>query len=282
MIQLSVRNHKGELLKLTDSAFADVINIIGLNPTPANLILTELAGVDGARYNSGRRQQRNVVITLAYRPPIENNRNAIYKYFPTNTAVRLYLVSESRNVYIDGYVESNEVELFSQNEQSQISVICPDPYFRSAKKNDVNFSSTISLFQFPFSIPAEGVEFSKVVKVSTVVINAGDISTGAIFTLSARASQILNPVIYNNTTNEYFGLDIALDQGDTVIINTHRGNKSVILIRDGVATNILADRKSGSKWLQLAAGENEISYSCDEGAENLDVNIVTEACFEGV
>lgn len=282
MIKVSVENHKGEKLELTDSAIADVINITGLNPTTANLIFTDLAGVDGARYNSGKREKRNIVLTLSYKTPVEYNRNLIYKYFPTNTAVKLYFETDSRSVYIDGYVEANEVELFTLNEQSQISIICPDPYFKDTNTTDVNFSNTISLFEFPFSISAEGVEFSKIVKVSSVVINAGDISTGAIFTLTARTSQILNPVVYNKTTNEKFGLNIDLEQGDVITINTHSGRKSVTLTKDGTTTNILSARQTGSKWLQLVAGENEISYLCDEGASNLDVNVTTEACFEGV
>ena len=282
MIKVTVENHKGERLKLTDSELADVINITGLNPTAANLIFTDLAGVDGARYNSGKREKRNIVIVLSYKPPIEINRNLIYKYFPTNTAVRLYFETDSKSVFIDGYVETNEVELFTQNEQSQISIICPDPYFKSTNTIDVDFSNTISLFEFPFNIPVEGIEFSEIIKVSNVVINAGDISTGAIFTLTARTSQILNPVIYNNTTNEFFGLNVDLMQGDVITINTHSGRKSVTLLHNGEVKNILSTRQSGSKWLQLIAGENEISYSCDEGAANLDVNVVTAACYEGV
>lgn len=283
MINVTVVNDKNEKLQLTNSEFVDVINITGLNPTTSSLIFTDVSGVDGARFNSGRRGKRNIVITLSYKPPIEANRNAIYKYFITNTLVRLYFETDSKSVYIDGYVEANEVELFTNNEQSQISIVCPDPFFKNTDTINVNFSNTISLFEFPFSIAAAGVEFSKIIKVSNVVINAGDISTGAIFTLRARTSRILNPVVYNNTTNEFFGLNVDLMEGDVITINTHSGKKSVTLKHsNGTSENIIADRQSGSKWLQLVSGDNNISYGCDEGAENLDVNVLTTALFEGV
>lgn len=282
MITIIAENYKGEQIQLTDSALFDVINVTGLNPVKADLIFTDLAGRDGARYNSGRRPKRNIVLTLVYKAPIEDNRNLIYKYFPTNTFVRLYFKTESKDVYIDGYTEANEVGLFTKQEQSHISIICPSPYFRDTEQIDVDFAKTISLFEFPFAIAEEGIEFSRIERASSIVINAGEISTGAIFTLTALTSQILNPTIYNHTTNEYFGLLVDLEQGDVIEINTYAGEKSATLRRDGVITSIVSARSEGSKWLQLAAGENEISFSCDEGASNLSVKVQSAACFEGL
>ncbi|MCB6616072.1 phage distal tail protein [Ruminococcus sp. 210702-SL.1.03] len=282
MISVSVENYKGEKLQLTNSEYFDITNVTGLNPQTASIIFTELAGMDGSRYNSGRIPKRNIVITLCYKPPIEENRNMIYRFFAPNSAVRLYFETDSKSVYIDGYTEANEVGLFTRSQQSQISIICPNPYFKSAAGINVNFSDTISLFEFPFSIPAAGIEFSKITKRSNVVINAGEIATGAIFTLTARTSQILNPKIYNNTTNEFFGLDVDLDAGDVVTINTNAGEKAVMLRHNGAISNIISSRQSGSKWLQLISGENEISYSCDEGAENLAVNVRSAACYWGL
>lgn len=282
MLKVIAENYKGEQIELSNNPCFELLNVEGLNPTPASLAFTELAGIDGARFNSGRRTKRNIVITLAYNPPIEANRNLVYKYFPTKTPVKLYFATESRNVYINGYTETNEVAFFTRNEQSVLSIICPNPYFRSNEKINVDFSNTINLFEFPFAIDEAGIEFSEIIKVSNVIVNAGDISTGAIFTLTARTSQILNPVIYNNTTNQYFGLNVDLMQGDVITINTNAGEKSVTLTQDGVTTSIVNARQSGSKWLQLIAGDNEISYSCDEGAENLSVNVVSAACYEGL
>lgn len=282
MINVIVENYKGEKIQLTNSDLCDVINITGLNPVTANLIMTDLAGTDGSSYNSGRIPRRNIVITLSYKAPIENNRNRIYDHFPINKKLRLYFKTETKNVWIDGYTEANEVGLFSKSEQSQISIICPFPFFRSGDEIDVDFSGTVALFEFPFAIEAAGIEFSRIERRSSVVINAGQISTGAIFTLTARTSQILNPTIYNETTNEYFGLLVDMDQGDVITINTFKGEKSAILRRGGVETNVVGRRSIGSKWLQLAAGENELSYSCDEGGENLSVKIMSAACYEGL
>ena len=282
MLTVIAENYKGEQMQLTNSDLFDVINVAGLNPVKGNLIMTDLAGTDGASYNSGRIPRRNIVITIAYRPPIETNRNLIYGYFPINKKIRLYFKTETKSVWIDGYTEANEVGLFTKSEQSQISIICPNPFFKSSEEIDVDFSGTIALFEFPFAIEAAGIEFSRIERRASVVINAGQISTGAIFKLQARTSQILNPTIYNETTNEYFGLLVDMDQGDEIIINTFTGEKSVILRREGVETNIIGRRSSGSKWLQLVAGDNILSYSCDEGAANLSVKVLSAACYEGL
>lgn len=282
MISVVVENYQGEKLQLTGNKNFELSHIDGLNPPTASIVLTDLAGMDGAIFNSARLPKRNIVLTIVYQPPIEENRNLIYKYFPVKAPLRLYFETETKSVWIDGYTEANEVGLFSKSQQSKISIVCPNPYFKDGNEIDVDFSNLLSLFEFPFTIDAEGVEFSSIERASSTIVNMGTVSTGAIFTLTATTSQILNPTIYNETTNEYFGLNVDMDQGDIIVINTHKGEKSAILKKDGTITSVVGSRSSGSKWLQLAAGENKISYDCDEGSAGLQVSIQTTINYEGL
>lgn len=282
MYEVSVENHLGERLDLSTSPSYDVLKIDGLSPPPATLNFSTMANFDGGKFNSGQLETRNIVFTIKIYPDVEENRIGLYKYFPLKKSVRIYYKNDRRDVYIDGIVETVEIDPFSINETAQISIICPDPYWKESTESRLNFSNVINLFEFPFSIPAEGIEFSKIQKLTTVFFNNGEVETGITIEFQATASQILNPRFINRTTQEYFGVNIDMAEGDLIRINTRRGEKSAILIHDGTETNIIGNRQTGSTWVQLAGGVNELSYECDNGAQNLIVRVYTHVLYGGV
>lgn len=282
MYSLIVENEKGEHLSLTDNINFDVLSVTGTNPPTAAINTVNVAGLDGSRFNSSRVEQRNIVITLNIHHPIEANRLTLYNFFRVKRWVKIYYQNSRRNVYIEGYVESFENNPWTQLQQPQISIICPQPFWLSTVDTTVNFSNSNALFEFPFSIPSEGIEFSTLENLTTAVVNVGEIETGGIITFYATENQIINPKFYNLTTQKYFGLDFDMNQGDLITVNTQKGEKSVTLLRDGVTTNILNDRTEGSTWLTFEPGENELSFEADEGAANLEATLTITQKFEGV
>jgi phage-related protein len=280
--RLIVENETGNQLELTNNRAYDILEIAGTNPPPAAINTVNVAGMDGSRFNSSRVEQRNIVITLNIQQPIEVNRLNLYKFFRAKRWVKLYYRNSHRNVYIEGYVESFENNPWSQLQQPQISIICPQPFWLATTKKSVNFSKSNALFEFPFSIPSEGIEFSTLEQIATATVDVGEAETGGIIYFYATTNQILNPKIYNNTTQEFFGLDFDMYQGDLITVNTQKGEKSVTLLRDGVTSNILDDRTEGSTWLQFTAGLNELSIDADEGVENLKASLSVVQKFEGV
>lgn len=280
--KLTVENENGEQLQLTNSTAYDVLKIDGLNPPSANINTSKIAGIDGAIFNSSVVDLRNIVITLNIKSAIEENRQQLYKYFRVKRKCKLYFANDNRNVFIEGYVETFETDLFGMTQQPQISIICPSQTFKSVEELIIEFSNSISLFEFPFTIPKAGIEFSKIQTWTTRYIDAGDVETGITIKLISKGTQINNPTIYNRTTQEYFGLNVTMGEGDVIIINTSVGEKSAMLTHNGVVTNILSKRTSGSKWLQLMPGENEISYDAEEGADNLNVSVSVVHKYEGV
>lgn len=282
MFTLIVENENHERLELTHSDLYDVLKIDGLSPPAASIATSNVVGIDGVKFNSSKIGQRNLVIYLNIKAPIEENRQRLYKYFRVKRKCKIYFKNQNRDVYIEGYVETFENDLFGNLQQPQISIICPEPFFKAIDEILVEFSNTISLFEFPFSIEETGIEFSKIEILTTTYVNVGDVETGAIITFRATANQVLNPIIYNRTTNEYFGLTVDMSEGDSIVINTLQGQKSVKLIHAGVETNILSKRTGGSSWIQFVPGENELSYECDEGTENLTVSVSAIQKYEGV
>lgn len=282
MYTLIVENERGEQLELTHNENYDVLEVIGLNPPTAAINTVEIAGIDGARFNSSRIETRNIVITLNIKPHIETNRLALYKYFRVKRYIKVYYKNEHRNVYAEGYVESFENNPFTQLQQPQISIICPNPFWKSTSDITVDFSNLSALFEFPFSIPSEGIEFSRINKITTTYINAGDVETGGIIKFHAMSNQILNPIFYNRTTGKYFGLNFDMYEGDVITVNTQQGEKSVTLLRNGVTTNLLSQRQNGSSWITFEPGVNEISYGADEGQNGLNVTVTAVQKYEGV
>ena len=69
-----------------------------------------MANFDGGKYNSGQLEMRNLVLTVKIYPEIETNRINLYKYFPSKKIVRIYYQNETRDVYIDGMVETVEID----------------------------------------------------------------------------------------------------------------------------------------------------------------------------
>ena len=278
---LIIENEKGEQLKLTDNPNYDVLSVEGTNPPKADINTVTVSGSDGSRFNSSRLSERNLVITLNIRPPTEENRIYLYKYFRVKHTVRIYYRIENRNAYIDGYVESFENNPFTPLQQPQISVICPEPYWKELDELIVNFSNTINLFSFPFSIESQGIEFSRIEHFSQTIINTGDVATGGIIRFYATA-QVSKPVFHNYTNDTFFGLDMDLYEGDSVIINTQKGEKSLTLLRGGMTLNILSERSENSSWIVFEAGENQIGYTADEGADYLDINVEIVRKYEGM
>lgn len=282
MYTLKVENQKGDVLDLTGDPLYDVLKIDGLNPPSASINFSSMANFDGSLYNSAQLGNRNIVLTIKIYNPVETNRINLYKYFQMKKKIRVYYENNTRSVYVDGYVETFENNYFTINQTVQISIICPNPFWKENDITKIEFSKTIDLFEFPFAIPAEGIEFSRIETLTTEYINAGDIEIGTIIELHATTDQILNPKFYNRTTQEFFGVNFDMTEGDVIRINTQRGEKSVVLIRDGVETNIINNMMQGSTWIQLIPGINEISYECDEGATNLNVTVTAVKCYEGV
>lgn len=282
MYELSVENEFGEALTLTNCPDYDVLEVQGLNPAPANINTVAVSGIDGTRFNSARIGERNIVIRLNIRPPIEENRINLYKYFRVKHPIRVRYKNEHLDVYIDGYIDSFENGLFGMLQQPQISIICPNPYWLSQHKTEVEFDSITALFEFPFSIAAAGIAFSELNAVTSTYLNAGNVATGAVITFTALANGVKNPTFYNRTTGKYFGVNITMQSGDVITINTQQGEKSVTLLRAGVTTSIVNSRSEGSTWLTFEPGENEVSYGADEGQTSLRVTLTSTQKYEGV
>lgn len=283
MLHVIAENKYNQQINLTENGNYALLSVGGLTPPAATINTAVIATSDGAVFNSSRLGTRNIVLTIAPLNSIETNRINLYQYFKAKQYIKLYLENNTRSVWIDGYIETMDGNLYSESQRIQISIICPDPFFKDTETGVYLFSNVIDLFSFPFAIEeTPGVPISQVGEyVEIAITNNSDYETGVVITMLANGS-VSNPTIYNMTTNENFSLNITMQAGDEITIDTRRGNKSVSLTRNAVVTNILNDMTENSEWLNLIVGDNIFSYTCDTGAENLDITVTLQPIYEGM
>lgn len=297
---ITVTNHLNEsiVLELRSPEKSGLLiqEITGLGPSKANINSTELSTIDGSIYNSARMNSRNIVLTLKFldNPSVEYNRLLSYKYFPIKKKIRLRIETDSRTCDIYGYIESNEPLFFSNNSTTQISIICPDPYFYSSTMNITIFSGVLPTFSFPFSNESLIIGTMIMGEISTnqepTITYTGDAEVGMNIFITA-TGDVSNLRIFNLYTNEIMYLQdskmialtgSAIVNGDDIIISTIKGQKSITLIRGGIYMNILNCLDVNTNWLSLVRGDNTFAFYADSGISNLNVRIENQTLYEGV
>lgn len=298
---ITVTNYLGDSIELElanpeRSGFI-VESVTGLGPGKATINSTEIATNDGSLFNSSRVQSRNIVISLRYmwKDSIEDVRQLSYKYFPLKKKVTVLVKTDNRSAEIEGYVESNEPNIFSKEETADVSIVCPYPFFYSGEGTHTTvFSGIEPMFEFPFSNESltENLLLMGSIQNRTenIIPYDGDVETGVTITIHAigDASGI---TIYNTMTREIMKIDTdkieaftgsGIVAGDDIVICTIQGRKSVTLIRNGERTNILNCMDKNTDWFKLSKGDNFFAYTAEEGTTNLQFKIENNLVYEGV
>ena len=308
---VTVINHLGESLKMEltrpeASAGFYIQRIEGLGPVKATVNITERAIADGASYGSARANSRNIVMYLGFldsgvNGDIETIRHRSYKYFPLKKRVTIQIETDKRICETYGYVESNEPDIFSNGQTTQISIICPDSYFYDASSKAINvvpFSDLTPMFKFPFSNEVDSLVLGNItLNDETVITYNGDVEVGVTMRIKAIGDVNSDIAIHNTTTDESMVISVdniafvrdddfdGLRAGDEIIITTSRGEKSITLLANGGSYNAIncLSRKSGyPDWFQLIPGSNIFTYRVDSGSGNLEFSIEYKTAYEGV
>jgi len=297
---ITVTNHLGESmvleLRFPEKSGFLVSDISGLGPGKAIINTTEVLTKDGSTYNSAKANSRNIVFSLMFLPypTIESTRQKSYKYFPIKKQVHLLVETDNRLSVITGYVESNEPNIFSKEESTQISIICPDPHFYSQQIKETIFSGIISEFEFPFSnesLTEDLIEFGTIVnKTNENIYYDGDSEIGVMLYIHF-VGLVEDIEIYNTLTREQMLINTTvlasiigspIAAGDNIIISTIKGNKYIYFLRDGEFTNILNCLDRNSNWFQITKGDNLFAYTAGVGVTNMQFKVTNQTVYEGV
>ena len=282
MYDLRLENARGEILQLSGNPSYAVTSVDGILPADAEVSTTSVSTIDGEQFNYAKTGKRNIVITVRPQVPVESNRIYLYKWITTKRWIRVYYRTPTRDVYADGYVEKVSGSLFSNPEELQISIICPESYFKNTQGIIQNADYTEPLFEFPFAIEEEGIEISVYDRLQTVIINNESDDTMGITIRLSSFGTVVNPRIYNRETLENIGLNFTMQESDVIEIQTEKGKKGVWLTRNGERTNIINSIMAGITWFQLEPGENLFTYEADVGMEFLKIEFLYNYIYGGV
>lgn len=297
---VTIINPKNESLTLAldrpEASGLYIQNIDGLGPPKAQINTTELATIDGSLFSSSRISERNIVLTLGmlYSPTIEAARLRTYKYFPIKKQIKLLIETDTRKAEAVGVVESNEPVIFSNQETTQISIICSDPFFYEGTTDETVFSGVQPMFEFPFSnesLTENLIEFGVILLDTRAILTYnGDADTGILITIHA-LNNATNISLFNVNTHEFLKINTdrimtltgtPFGPGDDIIISTFRGNRFAILRRQGLDTNIISALDRNSDWFQISNGDNIFTFTATTGEKNLVLSFSYRNAYGGI
>ena len=297
-----------ELTNPEKSGFS-IRHIDGIGPTKSNINVYDVPSIDGGLFNSARTQARNIVIKLGYEwiktgdhdtPTIEDARHLSYKFFPLKRNVRLEFITDYRTLYIDGYIESNEPDIFSKDEVTTISIICPDPNFYASDTNYgyINYANQNG-FEFPFdnnSLDEDLIEFSSMVNSNSCKIDyEGDNITGVKLELFFKywypksqqmtisfINKIKSTVIYVDPNRIFRTSGHNICPGSRLIINGKPGHKSVEFQRFEETYNVFNAITLANDWPILYPGENTVVLRAGGSVEAIKGRVIYNTLYDGV
>lgn len=247
---VEARNIQGSLLSLpldNVSGGYSLRDILGLDPVKATIVSSSFAGVDGAQYQSARREERNIKLKLGLEPDyittsVRDLRLKIYNFFMTKSKVDLRFYDSSGLVVdIMGYVESCDTPLFSDEPGVDVSILCLDSDFIDLASVVTNGSSTSGTME-------------------TLYHYNGSVETGFTFALNINRALTEFTIYHRGPDGVLRSMDFAdsFANGDVLTISTVTGSKSVLLTRAGSTSSLLRAKSPQSGWLELLNGDNYI------------------------
>lgn len=171
-----------------------------------------------------------------------------------------------------------------------IQIFCNFPLFKSVKTYGAKLVEAAGMFHFPWIIPKEGMIMSARKETAfTEIINFGTVDVGCKIILDAHGA-VNNPTLINVMTHEVIKLNKILVAGEHIVINTNKGERSIMgRIGDVEEESYLDYFDLNSSWLYLPVGSSlfTIKSYTDEGEEDktyklLDVTIQYNVCFSNV
>lgn len=271
----------------------------GLGPAEGTINTVNFATSDGALFNSSRIKSRDIELNLKFLgSDIEAVRHKLLRYFRVKHPITLDFITDYRHTYITGHVEKNEIDIFSNSEGADLTIVCPNPFFKLRDpvkgKNSVRFTSSTPSFEFEFEDPnadSPTLKFGEMTSTGeTMVVYEGDADASTIVDI-----QFLGPAtglkLYNTTTQTRINIDTneisrlfgsTIKAGDRLSISSGVGDKYVKAYRDGKVYNALSALDRDSDWIFLTPGDNLITVRADTGIENVSSIVSFENLYESI
>lgn len=247
---------------MPETDLIQIRNIDGLDPVKASISTSPYGAVDGESFTGSSVPKRNIVLTLRPNPDWDNwtpetLRRLIYAYFMPKLATKLVFHSDDMDpVEISGYVEGVENNIFSKDPEFIVSIICPDPYFKTVTPTVVT-----------------GVAGTPV-----VIDYEGNVQTGVSLkvTYTSGANPTSIGIRMDNADASYLVVDTSVDATHYFEMSSIPMRKFVqsVNIGTGVIDNLLSAShiEEGSLWPHLHPGDNDLEIITDQGIQDWELS----------
>ena len=292
----------GKTLRMGPNEDIDITVVTGLESSEIEISTSDNALVDGASIDGKKIKPRPIHIEASFRSNKNNpeNRARVIQFFnPKYTGKALITnMGVSRNIEyeLEGWT-FGVVKNMDNNLKILVDLICPDPYMLNVDNFGKNMANISPLFAFPWRVLPQratgkldyppkargnmlgGMTMGyRTLHKEVVLTNDGDVPTGVQIQFVATRGAVTNPKITNTGTGQYMRVNVEMQQGDILLIDTNDRHQVITL--NGVNYYQHIDRKS--EPFKLAVGDNTLEYDADEGYMNLDVRLYYTPLYLGV
>lgn len=271
--------------------------IIDLINTP-NLIITGYEGLDqpisetitlsnpnlrGTQYQRSQIADRSISFTFNVFD-VENTRYRLMNVFKSGEKGLLTLRNGYREGQIECYFEEMIFNKFENPTTCTIFLRSPYPYFKGMEDIILELDNALNLFVLEAYITEEeGVVLGEITEEhSSTISNESDIELGLTIEITAIENQVVNPIVYNETTNKYIGVNYTLAVGDKITITTSLGNKKILVDSNGQKINIINRLTRGSSFFQLQRGSNSLRCEAESGGGTMIVFVKYRDEYEAI
>jgi phage-related protein len=234
----------------------------GLDPVKITVDTVSLGSIEGEMHIGDTVPSRNIVLTL--RPNTnyinwtsEQFRRFLAEYFTPKSIVRLVFTTDEipDPVEISGIVEAMSNNPFSDTLEFQISIICPDPYFKSTVQYAVSGSTNGGL---------------------ATIENPGDVAGGffiRVQSLGTDSSDFVQMEMGDPAFNQFRINDMPINSGTSLEVSSERLNKFVheVTAADATFANVFVRVERTSEFLVLEPGTNSFAITTDTGGQNWEI-----------
>lgn len=293
----------GKTLRMGPGEDIDITAVTGLESSELDISTSDNALVDGASVDGKKIKPRPIHIEASFKSNKNNpeNRANVIKFFnPKYTGKALITnMGVSRNIEyeLEGWTFAS-VRNMDNKLKILVDLLCPDPYMLNVDNYGKNMANISALFAFPWRMLSTRMTSGKLdypdkargmllggmtmgyrtLHKEVVLANDGDVPTGVQIQFVATRGPVTNPKITNTGTGQYMRVNVAMQQGDILLIDTNDRHQVITL--NGVNYYQHIDRKS--EPFKLAVGDNYLEYDADENYTNLDVNLFYTPKYLGV
>lgn len=244
----------------------------GLHGVEVDFAETESPYTDGATINSARALPRGIALKFAICGDVAASLDVFHAVVKSKQLGRLYKREGERETKIEGRVTVPPYTRLSSRVTVELHLYCGQPYWEDVVELIGTISETVDLLYLPENgrgFPEVGVPFGALnIEKAQTITNDGDTSVGLTIVINT-LGEVKRPRISCSTGSQngwYMQLNTTLNDGDEVVISTHKNNKSITInggaYVGGVPILALLEYM-GDDWLQLETGENTFNITSE-------------------